>query len=252
MKRLGIIGGMGAAAGARLFMRTTAMTEACTDQEHLDTIVLSDPSVPDRTSYLSGSAGTRDFVSTLQEKAHLLEMLGCEVIAMACNTAHARYSEIASAAPHARFLHMPKETVRFVTALGYRRPIILATTGTIESGIFQSLCADEGIACVLPSTELQGLIMDMIYAYLKSGKTVPVDMLRTATGKIAASGADSVILGCTELSLLGLGHSYGSLPIIDALDVLAWRCVQACGADAEDLYEKYLNDPALTTTRTAK
>lgn len=243
---------MGAAAGARLFMRTTAMTAACTDQEHIDTIVLSDPSVPDRTSYLRGSAGAHDFVRSLQEKAHLLEMLGCEVIAMACNTAHVRYEEIASAAPSARFLHMPKETVRFVAALGYRHPVILATTGTIESGIFQSLCANEGIDCILPSEELQVLIMDMIYSYLKAGKTVPVELLRIAIDQIAASGADSVVLGCTELSLLELGYSYGSLPIIDALDVLAWRCVQACGAAAEDLSEKYLNDPTHATTRTAK
>ena len=243
---------MGAAAGACLFMRTTAMTVACTDQEHLDTIVLSDPSVPDRTSYLRSSAGARDFVPALQEKAHLLEMLGCEVIAMACNTAHARYSKIASAAPKVRFLHMPKETIRFVSSLGYRRPIILATTGTIESGIFQSFCAEEGIDCILPSEELQVLIMDMIYAYLKAGKPVPAELLRTAIAQIDASGADSIILGCTELSLLDLGYSQGSLPIIDALDVLAWRCVQACGAVAKDLSEKYLNCPNQTTTRTAK
>lgn len=252
MKRLGIIGGMGPAAGARLFMRVTAMTAACTDQEHIDTIVLSDPSVPDRTSYLCDSTGAGDFVRTLQEKAHLLELLGCEVIAMACNTAHAGYSEIASAAPHTQFLHMPKETIQFVASLGCQHPIILATTGTIESNIFQSLCADEGIDCVLPSIELQVLIMDMIYTYLKAGKTVPTKMLRTACAKIIASGADSIILGCTELSLLDLGCYYGSLPIIDALDVLAWRCVQACGAPAKNLPEFYLNNPNQSPTKTTK
>ena len=252
MKRLGIIGGMGPAAGARLFTRVTEMTAARTDQEHINAILLSDPSVPDRTSYLSGSTDARDFVPILQEKARLLEMLGCEVIAMSCNTAHAGYSEIASAAPHTQFLHMPKETIQFVASLGYQHPIILATTGTIESNVFQSLCADEGIDCILPSIELQVLIMDMIYTYLKAGKTVPTKMLRTACAKIIASGADSIILGCTELSLLDLGYCYGSLPIIDALDVLAWRCVQACGAPAKNLPELYLNNPNQSPTKTTK
>lgn len=252
MKRLGIIGGMGPAAGARLFTRVTEMTAARTDQEHIDTILLSDPSVPDRTSYLSGSTDARDFVPILQEKARLLEMLGCEVLAMSCNTAHAGYSEIASAAPHTQFLHMPKETIQFVASLGCQHPIILATTGTIESNIFQSLCADEGIDCVLPSIELQVLIMDMIYTYLKAGKTVPTKMLRTACAKIIASGADSIILGCTELSLLDLGCYYGSLPIIDALDVLAWRCVQACGAPAKNLPGNYLNNPNQSPTKTTE
>ena len=252
MKRLGIIGGMGPAAGARLFTRVTEMTAARTDQEHIDAILLSDPSVPDRTSYLSGSTDARDFVPILQEKARLLKMLGCEVIAMSCNTAHASYSEIASAAPHTQFLHMPKETIQFVVSLGYQHPIILATTGTIESNVFQSLCADEGIDCIFPSIELQVLIMDMIYTYIKAGKTVPAKMLRTACAKIIASGADSVILGCTELSLLDLGYCYESLPIIDALDVLAWRCVQACGAPAENFPKNYLNNPNQSPTKTTK
>lgn len=249
MKRLGIIGGMGPAAGARLFTCVTEMTAARTDREHIDTILLSDPSVPDRTSYLSGSADARDFVPILQEKVRLLEMLGCEVLAMSCNTAHAGYSEIASAAPHTQFLHMPKETIQFVASLGCQHPIILATTGTIESNIFQSLCADEGIGCVLPSIELQVLIMDMIYTYLKAGKTVPTKMLRTAFAKIIASDADSIILGCTELSLLDLGYCYGPLPIIDTLDVLAWRCVQACGAPAENFPRNYLNNPNQVATK---
>lgn len=68
---------MGPAAGAHLFTRVTEMTAARTDQEHIDTILLSDPSVPDRTSYLSGSTDARDFVPILQEKARLLKMLGC-------------------------------------------------------------------------------------------------------------------------------------------------------------------------------
>ena len=73
MKRLGIIGGMGPAAGARLFTRVTEMTAARTDQEHIDAILLSDPSVPDRTSYLNDSTDACDFVPILQEKARLLE-----------------------------------------------------------------------------------------------------------------------------------------------------------------------------------
>lgn len=249
MKRLGIIGGMGPAAGARLFTRVTEMTAARTDQEHIDTILLSDPSVPDRTSYLCGSTDARDFVPILQEKVRLLEMLGCEVLAMSCNTAHACYSEIASVALRTQFLHMPKETIQFVASLGCQHPIILATTGTIESNVFQSLCADEGIDCALPPIELQVLITDMIYIYLKAGKTVPAKMLQTAFAKIIASGADSIILGCTELSLLDLGYCYGSLPIIDALDVLAWRCVQACGAPAENFPGNYLNNPNQVATK---
>ena len=52
MKSLGIIGGLGPMATAYLLQLIIEMTDAKTDQEHLDVIVFDRPSVPDRTSTL--------------------------------------------------------------------------------------------------------------------------------------------------------------------------------------------------------
>ena len=52
MKSLGIIGGLGPMATAYLLQLIIEMTDAKTDQEHLDVIVFDRPSVPDRTSYI--------------------------------------------------------------------------------------------------------------------------------------------------------------------------------------------------------
>ena len=54
MEKLGIIGGMGPAATARLLSRIVELTAADRDQDHLDVTVLNRPSVPDRTAFLLG------------------------------------------------------------------------------------------------------------------------------------------------------------------------------------------------------
>ena len=61
MEKLGIIGGMGPAATARLFSRVVDFTEAACDQDHLDVTVLNRPSVPDRTAYLLARPGAHPF-----------------------------------------------------------------------------------------------------------------------------------------------------------------------------------------------
>lgn len=52
MKTLGVIGGLGPMATAYFLRRIVEMTDAWTDQEHLDVIVLNRPSIPDRTAYI--------------------------------------------------------------------------------------------------------------------------------------------------------------------------------------------------------
>ena len=52
MKSLGVIGGLGPMASAYFLERLIDMTDAKTDQDHLDVILFDRPAVPDRTAYL--------------------------------------------------------------------------------------------------------------------------------------------------------------------------------------------------------
>ena len=55
-KKLGIIGGLGPAATASLFMRIIDHTDAKTDQDHLDITILNRPQIPDRTAFILGKS----------------------------------------------------------------------------------------------------------------------------------------------------------------------------------------------------
>ena len=75
--------------------------------------------------------------------------------------------------------------------------------------------------------------MSLIYEDIKAGKPADPVKFQAVSKKLFAQGCDSIVLGCTELSLIKkttpLGHGY-----LDALEVLAKRCVQACGGPLKD------------------
>lgn len=235
-RKLGIIGGLGPAATARLLARITDLTCATCDQDHLDITVLSRPQIPDRTAYLLGEPGAASFVEPMQEAALTLEQLGCTVLATPCNTAHARIDDIARPLTSAHFVQMIDEAIDAAVRLGCRRIGMLATRGTRAARVYDAACQARGIAAVWPDETGQDQVMDVIYGKVKAGGAFDGHSLDEVFAELVGEGCDALILACTDLSVLGCPSHFEGVPIIDALDVLAQRCVVACGAPASTLY----------------
>ena len=84
---IGIIGGMGPMASQLFYKMVTEHTVAEKDQDHINLVILSDASMPDRTGAIL--AGEYDGpYNQMLEDAQILEKLGCKGIAITCNTAH--------------------------------------------------------------------------------------------------------------------------------------------------------------------
>lgn len=128
-KKLGIIGGLGPAATATLFARVIDLTEAETDQDHLDITILNRPQTPDRTAFILGKSD-ESYLPPLHEAALELEDLGCEVLATPCVTGHYRSDEWSAGLQTAHLVHMPRETARYLALAGKRCVGIMATDGT--------------------------------------------------------------------------------------------------------------------------
>lgn len=238
MKTLGVIGGLGPMATARLLTRIIEMTDAKTDQEHLDVIVFDRPQVPDRTAHLLHPEENPSPLPKLTETARTLEALGAELLCTPCVTAHS-YFEALSGAVGVPLLHMVEETAEEALRCGVRRPAILATSGTVRIGLFQEAFSRRGVDCVLPGEDGQRLVMALIYDEIKTGLSPDPEKLRTVCGEVFSQGADGVILGCTELSLI----PRDLLPAgktLDALDVLARQAVLSAGGKLREEYKTLL------------
>ena len=196
--------------------------------------------MPDRTAFLLGRPDAPSFVPALVDMARDLEALGCTVLAMPCNTAHARAEEVRERLARARIVDMPRETAAFLHDLGCTNVGVLATDGTLAARVYQDALAEEGLAVVVPPDESQREVMGIIYDGVKAGRPVPQEDVLGMLDAVAAAGCDGVVLGCTELSVLSTPARHRGAPVVDALDVLAWRCVQECGAPACDLRASYV------------
>lgn len=238
METLGIIGGMGPMATAYLLELVIQMTNAKTDQEHLHTIVFDNPQVPDRTAYILDREKPSP-LPVLEDMAQTLERIGCGVLCAPCVTSHYFYPELSSSVS-VPFLHMVEETARELQEAGRKKAGILATTGTVSTGLFQRALEKFGIEWAAPSQLGQGLVMSLIYDDIKAGQPANMGKFRRVSDELFDAGCDSVILGCTELSLIKrntpLGHGF-----LDALEVLAKRCVTTCGAPLKASFEQLLS-----------
>jgi aspartate racemase len=203
-RRAGILGGMGPAATIRLYEEITARTPARADQDHIPLVIESNPGIPDRTAALL--AGGADPLPAMLESVRRLTAAGAEFIAIACNTAHAWYPAIAQAAavPVLHLIRIAAEACRARLTNGGVVGL-LATEGTVSTGLYQAALGEVGLRWVLPSqadgAELMGAIR-----LVKTGGAGNLQeagrIVRRQASRLIDQGAQVILLGCTDLSVV--------------------------------------------------
>lgn len=227
-KMLGVIGGVGPLATAYFMEVIINKTKAVTDQEHIDMVVLNHAEIPDRTEYILDHSKP-DPSPMMCADAKKLEMMGADMIATPCNTAHYFYEKL-SAAVKVPVLNMIEETALELFRLGAKRAGILATNGTAAAGLFQQALGRHGIEAVTPDAKNQQYVMEIIFNDVKAGRPLETEKFKSVVDEMRLYGCDHVVLGCTELSVLKKEYSLGDY-YLDALEVLASRAIEACGRE---------------------
>jgi len=195
--RIGILGGMGPEAGVLLQNLIIRETPAEKDQDHLEVITYTNPHVPDRTRSLERDGG-ESYLKVVVESLKLLEKTGPGVLVMACNTAHARITDI-QAAIETPIINIVELAGREIAATN--GPVgILATDGTLKSGLFNPVEGSEKI--VTPPPDLQSEVMTVIHDIKKGMESgIVIRRLEEAATEMKQSGCEKLVLGCTELSI---------------------------------------------------
>lgn len=241
---VGILGGMGPAAGAdfvRLFVAACArrMRELrlpVSDQgfpEHW----LAQVPVPDRSHALgSPEPGGHQPLEPMLQAMGRLAALGARSVAIACNTAHAWHATLQDRFPQLEVLHVAREVARSLARAGVDEVGLLATSGTYRSGVYDDALAQAGVHCRTPDTAGQALLMRGIYEGVKAGD-LPLARAcfeDAARRLVDAHGVSALILGCTEIPLAlvevpGLPGLRLVDPAVALADALARRAYAAAG-----------------------
>lgn len=226
MKRLGVIGGLGPMATAYFLELLIRMSDARTDQEHIEVILHSKPQIPDRTRYILGLSpeNPQPFMAEIGKG---LVSQGAEMIAIPCITAHYFQKQLEEQIG-VHIINAIEETALHLKEAGVSKAGIMATDGTVESGLFQKTFSEYGISCEIPDREGQKQVMHLIYENVKAGKPVELSRFEEVFAELTGKGAQAVLLACTELSLIKRDYPVGA-GILDVMEVLARKAVLACG-----------------------
>jgi aspartate racemase len=227
-KVLGVLGGMGPLASAHFMVRLTLLTPATRDQDHIPTVLWSDPRVPDRTKGRLG--GGADPLPFLLRGIAGLRRAGCGAIAIPCNTAHGWYEEMQAEAG-CPILHIVEAAAAELQRLGIAGGLIgvMGTQGTLDMRLYQDRLGRLGWDCMTPTPEEMQRLVTPAIALVKAnrvGEAYP--SLAEAAQSLAARGASAVVLGCTEIPLgLQAGPAETlDVKLIDTIDALARAAIR--------------------------
>lgn len=232
LRTIGVLGGMGPEAGASFLERIIRETAAGRDQDHAPVVLYSVPQVPDRTrAILQGGPSP---VPALRRGLAALRAAGADFAVMPCVTAHHFFARIVSGSP-LPLLSLVDETVAAVRRMNPAPGTIgiIATTGTVRSGVLARAFAAAGIEVLVPSGREQKKVMTAIYGKkgIKAGVASgpPREILLGIAAGLIRRGARAVLAGCTEVPLV-LREGDLPVPLIDPLTIGARAAVRRSGA----------------------
>jgi aspartate racemase len=223
---LGVIGGMGPAATADFFAKLIEETPASCDEEHIPTLIVSDPRLPGRpAAILDHGPSPLPALRSLRDR---LLAAGATMLAMPCNTAHYWYDALAGDCP-VPFISIVESSctaVRKVASPG--QPVgLIGTRATLAAGIYDRQLQAGGYRLMLPSEEeLAQAILPSI-CLVKEGRAAQAgELLAPAVQALLGRGAAVVVLACTETPVaLDASRSPLRAHCVDSNRALARACV---------------------------
>jgi aspartate racemase len=149
--------------------------------------------------------------------ARQLEAAGAQCLVLCTNTMHKLADEI-GAATSIPLLHIADATGAAIRCAGVSRPALLATRFTMEQDFYRQRLAERfGIEAVVPDEAGRAKVHDIIYDELCLGVVKPASKsvyMEEIERLRAEQGADGVIMGCTEITML-IGQPDFDIPVFD-------------------------------------
>ncbi|MEO1331182.1 MAG: aspartate/glutamate racemase family protein [Pseudomonadota bacterium] len=226
MKTIGIIGGMSCESTRLYYDRLNAQARARLGGLHSAECVIWSVDFAEIEA-LQAAGDWRAAGERLAAVARRLERAGAGLLILATNTMH-KVAPAIEAAVAIPLLHIADATAAAIRAAGLARPGLMATAYTMEQTFYRGRLEDAGLEPLIPDDADRAATHRIIYEELCKGVVRPesADAYRAIAARLVARGADSLILGCTEVGML-LGPEDISVPVFDTTLIHADRALEA-------------------------
>jgi aspartate racemase len=163
----------------------------------------------------------------LADAARSLEMAGADFIVLCTNTMHKVAPDIEAAVKIPLF-HIADPTANAIKHAGFSRVGLLGTRFTMEQDFYrQRLIERHGLSVLIPNQENRDCVHRIIYEELCLGKILQEsrDNYCSIMAELVEQGAEAIILGCTEISLL-VNSQDAEVPLFDTTHIHAVSAAQ--------------------------
>ena len=221
MKTLGLIGGMSWESTAIYYRLINEATRARLGGLHSARLLMWSFDFAPIAKHQMADAWD-ELATVMVDAARRLEGAGADALLICTNTMHRLFEkvQVAVAIP---VLHIADVTAAAMAKKGCRRPIVLATRFTMEQRFYTGRLLDRhGIEAIVPDEAGRSLVHDIIYHELCQGIVQPQSKQAylAEIARLSRLGADSVVLGCTEIGML-IGQQDLDLPLFDTTQIHA-------------------------------
>ncbi len=232
MKKIGLIGGVGWRSTAEYYrlinedvaLRLGGLHSARLSIESLDL---------EQVRRLADAGKEDELVGIYAGAARSLEASGAQLMAICSNAAHARLGRLRGMVG-VPFISIVEPLCTAARASGFVRLGLLGTRETMSRPFFRDMLTGAGFDVIVPPEADQDWLHETIFGVLEQGRQTEQHRARflALVDGLARSGAQAVVLGCTELPLL-LGGAATAVPCLATTQLHAAALVQAALANTE-------------------
>jgi len=226
MKTIGMIGGMSWESTAVYYQQLNEGIKQQKGGFHCAKIILNSVDFAE-VEALQRSGDWQANADLLCQAAQSIESAGADFILIATNTMHKVADQVADSV-NIPLLHIADATGEQLQRKGITRVGLLGTAFTMEQDFYKQRLTDKfGIEVITPNGVQRKLVHDIIYNELCLGeiKRRSKDDYLTIIEDLTASGAEGVILGCTEIGLL-VEQKDTRIPLFDTVEIHAQAAVK--------------------------
>lgn len=202
MLRLGLLGGMSWESSALYYRLANELVRDRLGGLHSAECVLYsvDFAVIEK---LQAEGRWADAGRLLAEASRSLELSGAELLVLCTNTLH-KVADVIESAVSIPLLHIGDAVADAANSLGLQQLGLLGTAYTMEQDFYCNRLAAHGLTVLIPAAGDRAIVHEVIFAELCFGlmRDESRRQYRRIIGKLAAAGAEGIILGCTEIELL--------------------------------------------------
>ena len=217
IKKIGIIDGMGAFAGARFFQMT--LEKIAKEKLAIPEIILNAVSIED---FIADQTKIDAARVTISERIKFFNQQNVSMVVMACNTAHILHNDLLKIArcPFPSIIDLVVNEVKNQEA---KRIGILASPTTLRTKLYEDKLNEVDLTPIIPNKKFQILLKKIIRGVIDNQLSKSdINNLNSLTKNfIRKNHLDGIVLGCTELPLAFEKSKFKNIKIFDSLEILA-------------------------------